>query len=279
MVYTIRPIGFVRNSGLITDCPGQLKMLQSRIEVDELYREGLTDITRCGSLLIIFGFHKITEVHQKESLLLGGETGIFACRSQFRPNHLGVTYCKLESCEDLTLTVRGLDAADGSPVYDIKCPDTSELELQLIHDTEYRKNPRNDINYAIRNNLAYSLWLKAAQLTGELSADLALGVMVGLHFMRELRRLKQVANDYTITFGTCSSLVDSVCFVTGINNGSGRVFIENRNSDNSIRTFNVCFKSASATHQYSLCCMPSSEQDPSCWIKEDISHYFNYSFL
>jgi tRNA-Thr(GGU) m(6)t(6)A37 methyltransferase TsaA len=46
--------------------------------------------------------------------------GIFAQRAKARPNRLGATTCELLDVTDLTLTVRGLDAIDGTPVLDIK---------------------------------------------------------------------------------------------------------------------------------------------------------------
>lgn len=46
--------------------------------------------------------------------------GIFAQRAKARPNRLGLTTCELVDVEGLVLTVRGLDAIDGSPVLDIK---------------------------------------------------------------------------------------------------------------------------------------------------------------
>ena len=46
--------------------------------------------------------------------------GIFAQRAKARPNRIGITTCELVSVEGLVVTVRGLDAIDGSPVLDIK---------------------------------------------------------------------------------------------------------------------------------------------------------------
>ena len=46
--------------------------------------------------------------------------GIFAQRAKARPNRLGVSVCELLGTDGLTLTVRGLDAIDGSPVVDVK---------------------------------------------------------------------------------------------------------------------------------------------------------------
>lgn len=48
------------------------------------------------------------------------EVGIFAQRAKARPNRLGLTTCELVSVHGRELTVRGLDAVNGSPVLDIK---------------------------------------------------------------------------------------------------------------------------------------------------------------
>jgi tRNA-Thr(GGU) m(6)t(6)A37 methyltransferase TsaA len=46
--------------------------------------------------------------------------GIFAQRGKDRPNHLGVSRCRLLSVDGLDLQVQGLDAIDGTPVLDVK---------------------------------------------------------------------------------------------------------------------------------------------------------------
>ena len=58
---------------------------------------------------------------------LGGNTrvGVFATRSPFRPNALGLSSVKLESIEERegigpVLHVSGADLMDGTPIYDIK---------------------------------------------------------------------------------------------------------------------------------------------------------------
>ena len=58
---------------------------------------------------------------------LGGNTrmGVFATRSPFRPNPLGLSCVKLEGVEKseeygTVLTVSGADLMDGTPIYDIK---------------------------------------------------------------------------------------------------------------------------------------------------------------
>lgn len=46
--------------------------------------------------------------------------GIFAQRGKDRPNHLGVSRCRLLGVNGLDLRVGGLDAIDGTPVLDVK---------------------------------------------------------------------------------------------------------------------------------------------------------------
>jgi tRNA (adenine37-N6)-methyltransferase len=48
------------------------------------------------------------------------KVGVFAQRAKDRPNRIGVSVCELLGVEKLTVTVRALDAIDGSPVLDLK---------------------------------------------------------------------------------------------------------------------------------------------------------------
>jgi hypothetical protein len=46
--------------------------------------------------------------------------GVFATRSPFRPNPLGLSSVRLLGIEDGALVVAGADLVDGTPIYDIK---------------------------------------------------------------------------------------------------------------------------------------------------------------
>ncbi len=48
------------------------------------------------------------------------KVGIFAQRAKVRPNRIGLTTCELVGVDGLRVTVRGLDAIDGTPVIDLK---------------------------------------------------------------------------------------------------------------------------------------------------------------
>ncbi|WP_323180233.1 SAM-dependent methyltransferase [Streptomyces sp. NBC_01363] len=50
----------------------------------------------------------------------GTLVGIFAQRSRYRPNRLGVSRCRITSVNNLDVHVSGLDAVSGTPVLDLK---------------------------------------------------------------------------------------------------------------------------------------------------------------
>ncbi|HZD36961.1 MAG TPA: TrmO family methyltransferase, partial [Nitrososphaeraceae archaeon] len=53
--------------------------------------------------------------------------GVFATKSPYRPNPIGVTVVKLLERNSNILKVKGLDAIDGSPIIDIKPCITSHV--------------------------------------------------------------------------------------------------------------------------------------------------------
>lgn len=72
------------------------------------------------------------------------EVGVFATRSPHRPNPIGLTLVKLLSKKGRTLTVRGLDAYDGTPVLDIKPYDRRDTTRQFRVPAWWRKLERED---------------------------------------------------------------------------------------------------------------------------------------
>ncbi len=93
----------------------------SRIEVFEEFEEGLKDIEGFSHIIIIYWFHK----SHGYSLLVktpwdDALHGLFTTRSPDRPCPLGLTVAELVARERNILTVKGLDAIDGTPLLDIK---------------------------------------------------------------------------------------------------------------------------------------------------------------
>jgi tRNA-Thr(GGU) m(6)t(6)A37 methyltransferase TsaA len=109
-------------------CPSAWGKLVFRPEYRS--REAVRGIEGFSHLWLIFGFHETVGQGWRPTVRpprLGGNerVGVFASRSTFRPNGLGLSIVKLEGV-DLTaaeapvLLLGGLDLVDGTPVYDVK---------------------------------------------------------------------------------------------------------------------------------------------------------------
>jgi tRNA-Thr(GGU) m(6)t(6)A37 methyltransferase TsaA len=118
------PIGYVK-----TDADHEQVKDKSRIS-QILIRDDLVDalegVAAFSHLYVIFWMNQIQEkkrrvmkVHprgRKDLPLLG----VFATRTSLRPNPIGLTLVELLRVDGNSLTVRGLDAYDGTPVLDVK---------------------------------------------------------------------------------------------------------------------------------------------------------------
>ena len=121
--FTIAPIGQVKNHNTVHMSPDEMLSTTSTIVVDKKFEDGLMDLDKNDLITVLFYFDQARgykmHLHPRydESRPI---TGVFNTRSPYRPNHIGVTVVKLKSVEGNTLVVEGLDAADGTPVLDIK---------------------------------------------------------------------------------------------------------------------------------------------------------------
>jgi tRNA-Thr(GGU) m(6)t(6)A37 methyltransferase TsaA len=89
----------------------------------EKYSDGLYRLENYPRLYVIFVFDR-AEGYRLVIHPRGDTTkpmrGVFATRSPYRPNPIGLAEVELVSVEGNLLTVRNLDAIDGTPVLDIK---------------------------------------------------------------------------------------------------------------------------------------------------------------
>lgn len=98
----------------------------SRIIIDEKYKNGLIGLSEFSHLTVIYYLDKADFVVEKHILRKpqGREdmpmVGIFAQRAKDRPNAIGITSVEIIDISQNTITVKGLDAIDGTPVLDIK---------------------------------------------------------------------------------------------------------------------------------------------------------------
>ena len=132
----MRPIGYVsspykttsdvpRGLGAKHDALGELKILSE-------FEPGLTDIEGFSHLYIIWAFDR------SEGFQLTGkppsdnrEHGVFATRSPYRPNPIGLTVVELMGREGTVLKVKGVDMLDGTPILDIK-PYLSSISMEKL---------------------------------------------------------------------------------------------------------------------------------------------------
>ena len=117
--------GIPRQSGLVPDT-------RARIVFEPAYRnpDALRGIEAYSHLWLIWSFSRAERETWSPTVRpprLGGNTrmGVFATRSPFRPNAIGLSCVTLQDVALSTpdgpvLTVGGADLMDGTPIYDIK---------------------------------------------------------------------------------------------------------------------------------------------------------------
>ena len=112
--------GLPRQSGLAPDLYGEVRFVPP-YDAPEAVR-GLAGFDWCW---LIWGFSLNAGAGDSLTVRpprLGGNerVGVFASRSPFRPNGLGLSCVRLLEVGDGVLRVSGADLADGTPVYDVK---------------------------------------------------------------------------------------------------------------------------------------------------------------
>jgi len=129
----IEPIGYVRRASkeeAVKD-----RNLISRIIIRKDLVEALEGIEDFSHIFVVFWMH---QVPKEETKMLKvhprGRTdlpllGVFATRTAFRPNPIGLTLVELLERKNNVLVVKGLDALDGTPVLDIKPYNSRDMVL------------------------------------------------------------------------------------------------------------------------------------------------------
>ncbi len=121
---TMKQVGYVK-----TEAIGDEVKDKTRISEIIIYPElasALEGITNYSHVYVLFWMHEIPEekrmmlkVHPRGRMDMP-LVGIFAVRTNLRPNPIGLTVVELVKVENNVLTVRGLDAFNQTPVLDIK---------------------------------------------------------------------------------------------------------------------------------------------------------------
>jgi tRNA-Thr(GGU) m(6)t(6)A37 methyltransferase TsaA len=124
--YMLRPIGYVEST--LTEpqaAPrqGDEGAPDCWLVFDPVVRPALDGLRPGDNIVVVTWLHladrTILQVHPR------GDTtrpirGVFATRSQHRPNPLGLHELTILAIDDLRVHVRGLEAVDGTPIIDVK---------------------------------------------------------------------------------------------------------------------------------------------------------------
>jgi tRNA-Thr(GGU) m(6)t(6)A37 methyltransferase TsaA len=123
--FNLTPIGFVKSRFKTNTPPEEMREHPSQIVVEPRFVPGLMGLEPGDDILVLFYFNRIEpddielQLHPRHDPE-NPKRGIFATRTQFRPNPLGATVVRIEAIEENVITVTQFDALDGTPVIDIK---------------------------------------------------------------------------------------------------------------------------------------------------------------
>ncbi|MGR9089831.1 MAG: tRNA (N6-threonylcarbamoyladenosine(37)-N6)-methyltransferase TrmO, partial [Gammaproteobacteria bacterium] len=120
----LNPIGSVVCTVPDDEIGRRRRTLESTIVIADHYRDALLGIEQYSHLIVLFWMHRVTEappmqVHPRGDATLP-LTGVLASRGRGHPNPIGLAVVELVTVDGTRLTVRRLDAYDGTPVVDIK---------------------------------------------------------------------------------------------------------------------------------------------------------------
>ena len=127
----LNPIGYVKTTAKGEEVKDKASLSQIVLRDDLV--EGLSGISGYSHLFVLFYLNQVTD-EQKKTLRVHPRgrmdmplVGVFVARTMLRPNPIGLTLVEIVKVEGNVLTVRGLDAYDGTPVLDIKTYDFWDL--------------------------------------------------------------------------------------------------------------------------------------------------------
>ncbi len=118
-------IGTVRSpwkttEGMPIQPPGA-RGIQGRVDVNEEYRPGLSDLDGFSRIILVYQFHESDGYDLVVTPFLDTRPhGVFATRAPRRPSQIGLSTVRLLGVDDSGITIEDVDILDGTPVLDIK---------------------------------------------------------------------------------------------------------------------------------------------------------------
>jgi tRNA-Thr(GGU) m(6)t(6)A37 methyltransferase TsaA len=122
---SLNPIGIFHSPlKTLKGIPIQFSMseIRGKIEIFDKYSAGLKDLDGFSHIYCIYFFDlvKLPVPLQSKPFLDNEKKGVFATRTPFRPNPIGLSILKLEKIENNLIFVKNIDILDKTPVLDIK---------------------------------------------------------------------------------------------------------------------------------------------------------------
>jgi len=119
----MNPIGHVETDAVGDEVKDKTRI--SRIMINSDLVEALDGLNGFSHVFVLFWLNEVNRQNRELKFHPRGRLdmpllGVFALRTNQRPNPIGLTLVELLKVEDTNLTVRGLDAYNGTPVLDIK---------------------------------------------------------------------------------------------------------------------------------------------------------------
>lgn len=127
----LKPIGTIHSPyKTMGEAPfqGRFSEEEAELEIYDEFVEGLKDVETSTYLILLYWGHLANRSVLSTVTPWGPEVrGVFACRSPSRPNPIQFCVVELLRSDGNRLSVRGVDAVDGSHILDIK-PYSSRID-------------------------------------------------------------------------------------------------------------------------------------------------------
>jgi tRNA-Thr(GGU) m(6)t(6)A37 methyltransferase TsaA len=152
----VKPIGVVETEAREDEVKDRNRL--SKIAVDQTLKAAIEGIEGFSHVYVLFWLDRVpseerktTKVHPRgrQDLPL---VGVFGERTNLRPNPIGLTLVELVEVKENVLTVRGLDAFDGTPVLDLKPYDTWDMAKNPIMPEWWHKLEKERVDNLIGEN-------------------------------------------------------------------------------------------------------------------------------
>ncbi len=142
----LEPIGFVRVIQNEEQVRGDHSQVISEIDIQDKFKDGLRGLEGFSHVIVLSYFDRLRDfekgvlIVRPRRLTRYGvpleelpEVGVFSLDSPNRPNPVAISIVELLKVNPSSITVKGLDAFDGTPVIDIKpyTPDRAICDVRL----------------------------------------------------------------------------------------------------------------------------------------------------